>query len=82
MESESAIGVRVEFDMEEVHNISVDLLTMMEEDKITMALGVAALALSIGRLCSDKVLSIDEEIKFSQDLMEYLGMYFHEGEVN
>jgi hypothetical protein len=78
----SPIGVRVEFDMEEVHNLSVDLLGLLEDEKVTIALGMAALGLSIGRLASPAVLDQPTEIKFTQDLMEWLGMYFNEGTVN
>ena len=74
--------MKVAFDLQEVHNVSVDLLSLMEEDRITMAMGIAALALSIGRLASEKELSQEQEVKFCQDLMEWLGMYFHEGKAN
>lgn len=72
----------VEFDMGEVHGISLDLMRTLEEDGITIGLGVAALALSLGRLLSQNVLEEKDEIKFTQDILEYASMYFVPGGIN
>lgn len=72
----------VEFDMGEVHGTSLDLLKLLEDDGVTIGLAVAALALSIGRLLSSRVLDEPAEVKFTQDLLEWASMYFVPGGIN
>lgn len=68
--------------MGEVHDLSLDLLQTLEEEGVTIGLGVAGLALSIGRLLSQAVLEEKDEVKFTQDLLEWASMYFVPGGVN
>lgn len=69
----------ITFDMEEVHELSVDYLSMLEEDGVKMGLGAVAAALSLGRLVCPRMLEPQEEMAFIQAIMEFAGMYFAEG---
>lgn len=75
--------VRVEFDMAEVHDLSVEFLTLLEESGSDMGLGAASLALSLGRLLSPEApMEVNKEIAFIQMILEYGGMFFAHGGVN
>ncbi len=73
---------QVEFDLEEVQGLSLDLLRLLEDTGCTIGEGVAASALSIGRLMAPSVLDGDAEIKFVQNLLEWTSMYFVPGGIN
>jgi len=73
---------KVEFDHEEARELSYDLLTFLEDEDIDMPTGIAALALTFGRLMAPKrPLPQAEEERFIQNVLNWTGMYFHEGRV-
>jgi hypothetical protein len=72
----------VEFDLEEVQGLSLDLLTHLEKEGCSIGEGVAAAALTVGRLMSPHTLKAIEEIKFVQDLLEWVSMYYVPGGIN
>ena len=75
--------VKVEFDMEEVHGLSLDLLRSFEEGGVPINLGVVSLAMSLGRLMAPKPMTQEETARFIQGILEFGGMYFaDEGKVN
>lgn len=73
---------RIQFDFQKVHEKSVDVLTMMEDSRTEVSIGIVALALSLGRLLSPEILKDEEEVKFIQALIEFGGTYFAEGVPN
>jgi hypothetical protein len=73
---------RVEFDMEEVHDASLDLLQFLEDGEHSHDVQVAALALSLGRLNSPKVLSPDEQSMFVEGVLQYCAMFHCDGRPN
>jgi hypothetical protein len=75
-------AVRASFDLEDIHDISLDVLQLLEDEEVEVAEAAVALALSLGRIIAPKTLEQDEQIKFTQDLMEWAGCYFAEGQVN
>jgi hypothetical protein len=72
----------VTVNMEEVHKTSLDILELLEEDDVELKLGLVAIALTFGRVASPKVLTQEEEVKFLENILEYIGLYFVEGEPN
>lgn len=72
----------VQFNMEEVHEKSVDLLEQLEDDRVAVPVAIAALGLSYGRLMSQTILSEEEEVAFMKALMEWGSTYFASGRVN
>lgn len=75
--------IKVSFNMQEVHNSSVDLLQLLEAENVDERTAVAALALSAGRLLSPKrPMEMENEIGFIQEFLNWAGLYFHEGTVN
>jgi hypothetical protein len=68
--------------MEEISDISLDLLQIMEENDIDQAEAALALALSLGRVISPKPLSKAEQTDFTKACMEWSQIYFMEGQVH
>ena len=73
---------KLEFDMEEAHNLSLLLLETLEGEECEIGLGAIVMALTMGRLLSPKRLSVDEEIAFIQAMLELSATYFTTGEAN
>lgn len=74
--------VRIEFDVDEVGGLSLDLLKLLEMEQVDVQTAGLALALSFGRLLSPtQPMAEDDEVKFLQAIHEWAGMYFTEGEV-
>lgn len=69
----------VTLDFGEVHNNSVDLLKLLENNDVEISEGAAALGLSFGRLMSPDPMTDEGEIMFIQALFEWAGAYFAEG---
>ena len=70
-------------DYNEVHEVSVELLKMLQMSGSSVSVGASALALSLGRCLTPNPMSDDEEIKFVQDALEWTGMYLgSDGGVN
>lgn len=73
--------VRTEFNFEEVHSLSMDLLSFMEENNVLVGVGAVAAMLTVGRLLEPDM-SVDEEVRFIQDAMQWAGMRVVDGEVH
>jgi hypothetical protein len=78
----SDTALRVSFDMEEISDISLDLLQILQEDGILQAEAALSFALSLGRVISPRPLTQDEQTDFTRACMEWAQMYFHEGTIN
>lgn len=66
---------KVSLDMSGVHNLSLELLELLEDARVDSDLAVASCALTLVRLCSPmRQLSIDEEIKQTTDLIGFSQM--------
>lgn len=74
--------VSVEFEIEEVQGVSLDLLGLLEDNKVTLGVGIAALGLALGIMLAQRPISQTDAAKFSADLVEWVGMYFAEGGTN
>lgn len=72
----SSIGVIAE----DIHELSVELLGELEH--IQPALASFGLIMTIGRILSPEPLNAEEELKFCQDLMDYVTVYFAKGRVH
>lgn len=77
-----AADVIFRFDMDEVVELSNEIVQFMEDESVPMSLGAASAALSLGRLVSSKRLSFDEGATFISAMMDFATTYFHEGSVN
>ena len=66
-------------DYGKTHEISMLLLETMERKQISRAYGMLGCALSLGRLSSDHELDDEEEVRFIEDIMHYIGAYWPEG---
>jgi hypothetical protein len=73
---------KITVDMEEVHDMSVDLLEFFQQTDTNVGVGILALIMTVGRLMSPTVMEEDEEANFIQAVMEYCGMCFAGGMVN
>ena len=73
---------KVEIDMQEIHELSLDILTFLEEEGCNISQGVAVCGMSIGRLLSNKAMSADEEMAFIQAVVEFGATYFTGGPLN
>lgn len=60
----------------------MDLIDGLEARQVDVPLGCAALALTLGRAMSGRTLSVDEELKFTEGCLEWVGLYFVEGTAN
>lgn len=74
--------LRVAVDMDEISDISLDLIQLLDEEDIGVGQAALAFAISLGRVLSPRNLSVDEQIKFTQDCMDWAQCYFAEGSVN
>jgi hypothetical protein len=71
------------FNMEEAHDLSVDLLQFMDDEEIPTEHAIVALALTLGRLMSPvKPLSDDDAAKFIQTALEFSALFFANGRVH
>lgn len=60
-----------------VHDLSIQLLTLLRDDSVPVIYGMAACGLTMGRLSRPTdVLSPEEEIQFTQDIVEWAGAYW------
>lgn len=76
-----AASIEAEFDLHDVHDLSLGILADLEENEIDCAHGAAAAGMTFGRLLSDHVMEQDEEIAFLEALFEWGGVYFAGGTV-
>ena len=66
--------------MDEAGEMASRLIQSMDKHDITVSVGVAGMAIAMGRLLSDLPLDDDAEHKFAQWVINMVGMYFAEGE--
>lgn len=77
------ILTRVEFDFEELHELSLVLLKSLEESGVTEGVASLALALSLGRLLSpERPMEEPAELAYIQAAITWSGAFFAEGEIN
>ena len=79
---QSPTSVSVTFDLGEVHNVSVGLLTTLEANSIQVGIAAAALGLSMGRLIAPTRMEEAEEVTYLEALFDWVGAYFVEGGTN
>ena len=66
-----------------VDKLSRAIMSALVGSECSIGQGAMACAMSIGRLLNPgKTLSDEVEIKFVEDMMEWVGMYFVEGREN
>lgn len=75
-------SVQVEFNMDDVHHVSLELLGLLEQEDVEVGLAAVAMALSLGRIMSPKTLEPEDEVRFVQAFTEFVGTYFIEGVAN
>jgi hypothetical protein len=75
-------SVRVSFDMDEIHELSLDLIHFLEEDDIEVGEAALAFALSLGRVLSPSAMDQDEQIAFTKSCLEWAQCYFVQGVPN
>lgn len=68
--------------MDEVVDLSNDLLNFMEEDGVPVTLGAASAALTVGRLITSKKMSYEKGAEFINALMNFTQTYFTEGTIH
>lgn len=66
-------------DMGEVHEVSVDLLSSMQESGIEFPVMLAAVVMSAGRLLAPRELQPSEEIQWIKDMFAFGSAYFTTG---
>jgi hypothetical protein len=66
----------VQVDFLEIHEESVRLLNDMGENDISPVVGAAGMMLSLGRMVSPEVMSPEDQVRFLEDLNNYLVAYF------
>lgn len=68
-----------EYDMREVHDLSMSVLRVLENEDVDIGLAAISLALSLGRLLSPtQPMTEETEMVFIDHLMEHLGLYFYD----
>lgn len=65
--------------MEDIHETSLDIMDALEESGVDIPLGLVALALTLGRVISPKLLSAEEEMSWLESVMEFAQLYFVNG---
>jgi hypothetical protein len=75
-------GQHLSFSLDEVHDLSIMLLSACEENGANVGLSSLGLALSFGRLLTPQPMDGDEEIAFIKAMMQFGGAYFTEGMTN
>lgn len=68
--------------MLDIHNLSLSVLSQLEDAEVEVPLGTVALALSFGRVASPVMLTGPQEIAWLEALMSFTTSYFHGGTVN
>lgn len=71
-----------DMNMADIHEVSMLLLDLLDEENIDVPLGTAGVALTLGRAASPRVLEPDEEAAFLKAIMEFAQLYFVEGRAN
>lgn len=74
--------VSVQIDFEEAHSASVGLLDFLEAHNTKVSLAVVAMVLSVGRLLAPEDVSDEDEVKFVQSMLDFMGAYYAKGQVN
>lgn len=72
----SMLMENVQVDFLEIHEESVRILNDMGEKNISPVIGAAGMMLSLGRMVSPEVLSPEDQVKFLEDINNFLVTYF------
>jgi len=75
-------SVRVSFDMDEIHELSLDLIHFLEQDDVEVGEAALAFALSLGRVLSPTPMEMEEQIAFTKAALEWAQCYFVQGVPN
>lgn len=70
-------GADITIKFSDIHEVGGVLLDTLGE--FPSELVISALALTLGRCCSHKVMSEEEQVKFIEDCIDYCAAYFAEG---
>lgn len=79
--SETELDFQVS-NMDEIIDVSDDLLQMMEDESLPVGLGAAAAALTLARLVSARKLSFVEGRRFISNIIAFTSTCFNEGSIN
>ena len=63
----------------EAHDVSLAILASLSEEEVEQVTGMIGVALTLGRLSAPKVLTSEEEVAFTQALLDWTGMYWGNG---
>ena len=74
------VAVQVNYPLAD--QLSFGLLHNLSQHDVSVGDGVAACALTIGRLLFDQEMNEDEEANFIATIIEFASLYKHEGKVN
>lgn len=70
----------IKADFQKTHNISTKLLGMLADSQVSVGYGMLGCALTLGRLARlEDQMEQDEEIQFIQDLTQFIGAYWGDG---
>lgn len=73
---------QIEFDLNDAHQLSLEVLEGLEEAECDVGMGAIVMALSLGRLLSPKPLNQEEEVAFLNSVIEFAATYFTSGVAN
>ena len=76
------IGNEIVFEMDQVHKVSMALIDHLEGNDVEVPLGCAGLALTLGRAMAARTLTAEEELNFTEQCLEWVGLFFVEGKAN
>lgn len=60
----------------EVEELANMVMTTLAQSDATNGLSICACAVTVGRLMAPRTISSEEEMKFMQDLVEWVGLYW------
>lgn len=72
----------VTLNYQEVGALSLDLLSLMEDNQVTRGVAMAAMMLTAARIAADKDQGIDKEIEIIKEGFNWLTLMTLEGEAN
>jgi hypothetical protein len=73
--------VTIDIDLAHIGELSSAIITATGEQGATVGETALAAAYTIGAILGPPTSPVNQ-VKFLQDIMDWVGMYFHEGQVN
>lgn len=73
---------QVDLEFERIHQLSIAVIDALTEADASGDEALAAVALTLGRCCDPERLaqSVEDQIKFVEDSLDYCAAYFQEGQ--